>query len=52
MNKAQLIKILEDYPDDTQIILNNPYTNVFVKETIGPGYKKALRITDDSNLDD
>ena len=52
MNKAQLIKILEDYPDDTQIIVNNPYINVFVQETIGRGDKKALRITDDSNLDD
>jgi hypothetical protein len=52
MTKAELIKILEDYPDDTEIILNNPYSTVFVEAAIAPGYKRALRITDDSNLDD
>lgn len=52
MTKAELIKILEDYPDDTKIILNNAYTKVFVEEAIVSGHKRALRITDDSNLDD
>lgn len=51
MNKSQLIKILENYPDDTQIIVYNPYANVHVEETIGRGSERALRITDDSHLD-